>query len=115
MIFTLILLIYTLFQMEKIIRDMQHADTGVPVRCQKIFLTTIPCAFTGNNDLFPVLIVSGCHRGLNMPAIFSPENQLSKCMLDFLRFTPVSTLFCFCDVINNLLSIEIYEFPVLIW
>ena len=48
------------FQMEKIIRGMQHAETGVPVRCQKIFLTTIPCAFTGNHqflfiDIFPNL------------------------------------------------------------
>ncbi|XP_064634659.1 regulator of G-protein signaling 7-like isoform X2 [Lineus longissimus] len=34
-------------KMEKIIQDMQLPDTGIPVRCQKIFLTTIPCAFTG--------------------------------------------------------------------
>ncbi|CAH1795434.1 unnamed protein product, partial [Owenia fusiformis] len=34
-------------KMEKLIQDMQHPETGVSVRCQKIFLTTIPCAFTG--------------------------------------------------------------------
>jgi regulator of G-protein signaling len=33
--------------MEKLVREMQHPETGVPVRMQKIFLTTIPCAFTG--------------------------------------------------------------------
>lgn len=33
--------------MEKIIKEMQNPDTGIPVRCQKNFLTTIPCAFTG--------------------------------------------------------------------
>ncbi|CAD5110988.1 DgyrCDS338 [Dimorphilus gyrociliatus] len=33
--------------MSEIVEWMQQDNTGVPVRCQKIFLTTIPCAFTG--------------------------------------------------------------------
>ena len=33
--------------MEKLVRQMQDADHGIPVRCQKVFLTTIPSAFTG--------------------------------------------------------------------
>ncbi|XP_064609323.1 regulator of G-protein signaling 7-like [Liolophura sinensis] len=34
-------------KMENIIKSMQHPETGIPVRSQKMFLTTIPCAFTG--------------------------------------------------------------------
>ncbi|XP_076335552.1 regulator of G-protein signaling 9-like [Tachypleus tridentatus] len=33
-------------KMEQLIREMQHPETGVPVRSQKQFLTSIPCAFT---------------------------------------------------------------------
>ncbi|XP_043213033.1 regulator of G-protein signaling 7-like, partial [Amphibalanus amphitrite] len=33
--------------METLVRRMQSADAGVPVRCQKLFLTTIPSAFMG--------------------------------------------------------------------
>ncbi|XP_022236282.1 regulator of G-protein signaling 7-like, partial [Limulus polyphemus] len=33
--------------MEQLIREMQHPETGVPVRSQKLFLTSIPCAFMG--------------------------------------------------------------------
>lgn len=28
-------------------KAMQHPVTGIPVRSQKMFLATIPCAFTG--------------------------------------------------------------------
>lgn len=38
--------------MSEIVEWMQEDNTGVPVRCQKIFLTTIPCAFTGSLILF---------------------------------------------------------------
>ncbi|XP_030840824.1 regulator of G-protein signaling 9 [Strongylocentrotus purpuratus] len=34
-------------KIEKIIRGMQHADHGIPTRPQKVFLTSVPCAFTG--------------------------------------------------------------------
>lgn len=34
-------------KMEALVREMQDPETGVPVRCQKIFLTTIPSAFFG--------------------------------------------------------------------
>ncbi|XP_064478740.1 regulator of G-protein signaling 7-like isoform X2 [Ornithodoros turicata] len=34
-------------KMEKLIREMQHPESGVPVRSQKLFLTSIPCAFLG--------------------------------------------------------------------
>lgn len=34
-------------KMEKLIREMQHPENGVPVRSQKLFLTSIPCAFLG--------------------------------------------------------------------
>ncbi|OQR74202.1 regulator of G-protein signaling 7-like [Tropilaelaps mercedesae] len=34
-------------KMEKLIMDMQHPELGVPVRSQKLFLTSIPCAFVG--------------------------------------------------------------------
>ncbi len=36
-----------LFQLENILREMQDAETGVPVRSQKLFLTSIPAAFMG--------------------------------------------------------------------
>lgn len=34
-------------KMEKLIREMQDTDMGVPVRSQKTFLSSIPCAFLG--------------------------------------------------------------------
>lgn len=36
-----------LLQMEKLIQEMQHPDLGVPLRSQKLFLTSIPSAFVG--------------------------------------------------------------------
>ena len=33
--------------MENLVKAMQEAKTGIPVRTQKFFLTTIPNAFTG--------------------------------------------------------------------
>ena len=35
--------------MENLVKAMQHPQTGVPVRSQKFFLTTIPNAFTGDD------------------------------------------------------------------
>lgn len=34
-------------KMEALVKQMQDPETGVPVRCQKIFLTSIPSAFIG--------------------------------------------------------------------
>ncbi|XP_052122830.1 regulator of G-protein signaling 7 isoform X2 [Frankliniella occidentalis] len=34
-------------KMEGLVREMQDPETGVPVRCQKLFLTSIPSAFMG--------------------------------------------------------------------
>ncbi|XP_014288997.1 regulator of G-protein signaling 7 isoform X3 [Halyomorpha halys] len=42
-------------KMEALVKQMQDPDTGVPVRCQKIFLTSIPSAFIGY-DLIEWLI-----------------------------------------------------------
>lgn len=36
-------------RMERIVKAMQHPTSGVPVRNQKLFLTTVPNAFTGND------------------------------------------------------------------
>lgn len=36
-------------RMERIVKAMQHPTAGVPVRNQKLFLTTVPNAFTGND------------------------------------------------------------------
>jgi regulator of G-protein signaling len=36
-------------RMERIVKAMQHPTAGVPVRSQKLFLTTVPNAFTGND------------------------------------------------------------------
>ena len=36
-------------RMERIIKAMQHPTAGVPIRNQKLFLTTVPNAFTGND------------------------------------------------------------------
>ncbi len=33
--------------METVVKDMQHPSSGVPVKSQKLFLTTITNAFTG--------------------------------------------------------------------
>ena len=34
-------------QMEKMIRLMQHDTSGIAIRCQKSFLSTLPAVFTG--------------------------------------------------------------------
>jgi len=36
--------------MEGLVREMQDAETGVPVRSQKLFLTSIPSAFMGKSN-----------------------------------------------------------------
>lgn len=36
-----------LLQMEGLVREMQDPENGVPVRSQKLFLTSIPSAFMG--------------------------------------------------------------------
>ncbi|CAF1167305.1 unnamed protein product [Adineta ricciae] len=36
-------------RMERIVKAMQHPTAGVPVRSQKLFLTTVPNAFTGTD------------------------------------------------------------------
>lgn len=33
--------------MESLIKEMQDEETGVPVRSQKVFLSSIPAAFAG--------------------------------------------------------------------
>lgn len=33
--------------MEKLVQEMQHPELGVPLRSQKLFLTSIPSAFVG--------------------------------------------------------------------
>ena len=38
---------FTPFQMESLVKEMQDTEQGVPVRSQKIFLTSIPSAFMG--------------------------------------------------------------------
>ena len=35
------------FQMEALVREMQDPETGIPIRSQKLFLTSIPSAFMG--------------------------------------------------------------------
>jgi hypothetical protein len=41
-------------QMEGLVREMQDPETGVPVRSQKLFLTSIPSAFSGKRHRSPV-------------------------------------------------------------
>ena len=36
-----------MFQLENLVREMQDLEHGVPVRSQKLFLTSIPAAFMG--------------------------------------------------------------------
>jgi hypothetical protein len=43
-------------KMEGLIKDMQHTASGVPVKSQKLFLTTISNAFTGSVLFFVTLI-----------------------------------------------------------
>jgi hypothetical protein len=47
----------TLFlQMEGLVREMQDPETGVPVRSQKLFLTSIPSAFSGKWHRSPLAL-----------------------------------------------------------
>ena len=50
-------------QMEGLIREMQDPENGVPVRSQKLFLTSIPSAFMGRFiiiiiDIYILLVLS---------------------------------------------------------
>lgn len=49
------------FQMEGLVREMQDPETGVPVRSQKQFLTSIPSAFMGKLFRNFILIRLYCH------------------------------------------------------
>ncbi|RNA14130.1 Regulator of G- signaling 7 [Brachionus plicatilis] len=40
---------YAFQRMEKVIKAMQHRQTGIPIKSQKLFLTTISNAFTGED------------------------------------------------------------------
>lgn len=44
----------SILQMESLVQEMQDPDTGVPVRSQKQFLTSIPAAFTGKWNSFAI-------------------------------------------------------------
>lgn len=46
-----IILFCLLWQMESLVREMQDPENGVPVRSQKLFLTSIPSAFMGQSPL----------------------------------------------------------------
>ncbi|KAJ8037615.1 Regulator of G-protein signaling 9 [Holothuria leucospilota] len=35
--------------MEQLVRDMQHPNSGIPTKSQKVFLSFVPCAFTGSD------------------------------------------------------------------
>ena len=43
-------------QMEGLVREMQDPETGVPVRSQKLFLTSIPSAFSGKWHRSPLAL-----------------------------------------------------------
>jgi hypothetical protein len=43
-------------QMEGLVREMQDPETGVPVRSQKLFLTSIPSAFSGKWHSSPLVL-----------------------------------------------------------
>ena len=45
------------FQLEQLVRDMQDDERGVPVRSQKMFLTSIPAAFMGETSSSVVNLV----------------------------------------------------------
>jgi hypothetical protein len=40
--------------MESVLKAMQHPTTGVPVKSQKLFLTTVTNAFTGNFECLTI-------------------------------------------------------------
>ena len=47
------------FQMERLIQELQHSKTGVPVKSQKTFLSVIPAVFTGKvyKSIFGIYIL----------------------------------------------------------
>lgn len=46
-----------LFQMEGLVREMKDEETGVRVKSQKLFLTSIPSAFAGTYILLIYIII----------------------------------------------------------
>lgn len=43
--------------MERLVTEMQHEEIGVPVRSQKLFLTSIPSAFMGEGVIILFLSI----------------------------------------------------------
>lgn len=57
MYFVSILINFFLLQMEGLVREMQDPENGVPVRSQKLFLTSIPSAFMGKKKYSPLCLL----------------------------------------------------------
>ncbi|KAG8233801.1 hypothetical protein J437_LFUL008021 [Ladona fulva] len=51
--------------MEALVREMQDPETGVPVRSQKLFLTSIPSAFMGMYILMTSLVLKSYLISIN--------------------------------------------------
>lgn len=51
--------------MESLVREMQDPENGVPVRSQKLFLTSIPSAFMGEY----IIVTGKCHLTHSMRAM----------------------------------------------
>ena len=59
-------------QMEGLVREMQDPENGVPVRSQKLFLTSIPSAFMGQF----ITYISDIHTS-SLPLFLSLSLSLS--------------------------------------
>ena len=53
--------------MESLVREMQDPENGVPVRSQKLFLTSIPSAFMGESAILHSIFFLSRHAPLSTP------------------------------------------------
>ncbi|ESP04040.1 hypothetical protein LOTGIDRAFT_110451 [Lottia gigantea] len=78
----MIIIVY--FQMDALIQEMQNATTGVPIKCQKTFLSTIPSVFTGFD------VVNWLKKRLNIDENDSNEAaHIANLLCKFGYFFPV--------------------------
>jgi len=70
-------------KMETLVRQMQDPEEGIPIRCQKLFLTSIPSAFLGYD------LVEWLMERMDMPDAAQDAIHLSNLLCQFGYFFPV--------------------------
>lgn len=96
-----------LFQMEKIVDQMQHEETGVPVRTVKSFMTKIPSVFTGADLILWMMrnldVEDQCECLHPFLLLLLLEGWLSPCAVDVFTCGFVVIILFYCILLHRIL------------